>query len=126
MLGALFMDYRCTGEIVPHIIIYGHNAREGELFGSLRKFLDKLYLAEHPIITLKVNDRIVEYEVFSARRTNVNDPAYNLDFSEPESFSEFAERCGAPKDAAQIVTLSTCYSGNDEDERIIVQGVLIR
>ena len=121
-LGALFMDYRCEGEYVPHIIIYGHNARSGDLFGGLRRFLNERYLEEHPTISLKVNDRIVEYEIFSARETDVADIAYDLDFSAPGSFSEFAENCGAPPDTAQIITLSTCVSGYNKDERVIVQG----
>jgi len=123
-IGTLFMDYRCVGEHVPHIIIYGHNLRNGGMFGSLRKFLDELHMAEHPIITLEVNGRIVEYEIFSARRTDINDPAYHLDFSIPGSFRAFIERNGAPPDAVQIITLSTCVGEGNDDERMIVQGVL--
>ena len=125
-LGALFMDYRCEGDYVPHIIIYGHNARSGVLFGGLRKFLNKTYLEEHPIISLRVNDRIVEYEIFSARSTTVDDPAYDLDFNSPGAFQAFAEKNGAPPDAVQILTLSTCVSGNNKDERVILQGFLIQ
>ncbi|MCL2699514.1 MAG: class B sortase [Defluviitaleaceae bacterium] len=120
--GTLFMDYRCVGEYVPHIIIYGHNTRYGDMFSELHKFLDARFLAEHSIITVKVNDRIVEYEIFSARKTDVSDPAYHLDFSAPGSFRAFAERTGAPSDAKQIITLSTCVSGDNADERVVVQG----
>jgi sortase B len=123
-LGTLFMDYRCVGEYVPHIIIYGHNTRQGDMFGGLRRFLDERYRMEHPTITLIINDRIVEYEIFAARRTDINDPAYFIDFSVPGSFRAFAERNGAPLDATQIITLSTCVSEGNDDERIIVQGVL--
>ena len=124
MLGALFLDYRCKGEQIPNIIIYGHNSRQGDMFGGLRNFLDGQYLAAHPFISIKINDRIVEYEIFSARTTDVNDPVYFLDFSESGSFREFLERCGAPTDSEQIITLSTCVSGNNADERVIVQGAL--
>ena len=124
MFGALFMDYRCSGDPLPHIIIYGHNSRQGDMFGGLRDFLIGQYLIDHPTIQLKANDRIVEYEVFSARSTNIYDPAYFLDFSEPDSYPEFLERCGAPNDAVQILTLSTCVSGYNADERVIVQAAL--
>lgn len=123
-LGTLFMDYRCFGERVPNIIIYGHNSRQGDLFGGLRLFLDEQYLLEHPLICLIVNDRFIEYKIFSARMTNVNDPAYKLDFVAPGSFHTFTEKCGAPLGSAQIITLSTCYSGNNDDERVIVQAAL--
>ena len=124
LLGSLFMDYRCVGEYVPHIIIYGHNSQLGDKFGELWMFLDPAHIAAYPVITLRVNDRIVEYEIFSAKITDVDDPAYFLDFRAPGSFRAFAERVGAPEDATQIITLSTCLSGNNEDERIIVQGAL--
>lgn len=122
--GTLFMDYRCAGEYVPHIIIYGHNIKQGDMFGGLRRFLNGQYLLEHPVITLIVNDRMVEYEIFDARKTNIGDLAYFLDFSYPGSFSDFAEKCGAPAGAAQIITLSTCLSEGDPNERVIIQGVL--
>ena len=125
IFGTLFMDYRNVGEYVPHIIIYGHNIRSGEMFGSLHNFLNEEYLAEHSIITLIVNGRLVEYKIFAARKTDINDPAYFLDFSAPGSFSAFLERNGAPPDAAQIITLSTCVSRGDDDERLVVQGALI-
>lgn len=124
VFGALFMDYRCSGDYVPNMIIYGHNSRHRDMFGGLRNFLDDQYLAEHPVITLKVNDRVVEYEIFDARKTDITDPAYYLDFSAADSFPAFAERCGAPPDTTQIITLSTCVSGGNEDGRVIVQGVL--
>jgi len=122
--GALFMDYRCAGSHVPHIIIYGHNVKNGYMFGTLRNFLDKNFTAKNPVISLRVNDRLVEYEVFSARKTNLHDPAYYIDFREPGSFEAFLLRNGAPESARQILTLSTCVSGNDSDERVIVQAAL--
>ena len=122
--GALFMDYRCVGDDVPHIIIYGHNSRHGDMFGGLRHFLDALYLAQHPVIILVVNERVVEYEIFSARKTDITDPAYFLDFSAPGSFRAFAERNGAPPDAAQILTLSTCVSGDNKDEMVVIKAAL--
>jgi len=73
------------------------------MFGGLREFLDEQYLAEHPVIQLMVNDSLSEYEIFSARITDVSGPAY----------------------AEQIITLSTCV-GTDNDSRMVVQGALMR
>lgn len=127
-LGAIFMDYRCVGENAQHVIIYGHEASDMDgnklMFGGLRDFLDEQFLAENPTILFIGNDRISEYEIFSARLTDVNDPAYCLDFSVPNSFQSFVESNGAPADAEQIITLSTCF-GAYNDRRVIVQGVLL-
>jgi len=127
ILGAIFMDYRCAGEDEPHIIIYGHNATDlsgnSYFFNGLSLFLDEKYMSEHPIITFIENDYLYEFKIFSARITDINDPAYQLDFSQTGVFETFLERNGAPPDAVQILTLSTCYVAGGDDGRIVVQGV---
>ena len=46
MLGSIFMDYRCNGEDLPHIIIYGHDADDVNknklMFGGLKDFMTGL------------------------------------------------------------------------------------
>ena len=126
-LGSIFMDYRCTGEYVPHLLIYGHNCYDDDgnwhMFGGLLEFRDEEYLAAHPTILYMENDHVSEFRIFSARETDINDPAYYLDFNTPGLFAAFAERNGAPADAERIITLSTCIGANNE-RRMIVQGVL--
>jgi sortase B len=107
------------------MIIYGHNTSNGEMFGGLRHFLDKDYLAEHPEIVLEVDGIVNTYKIFNARKSNIHDPAYNLSLDEDDAFASFKENCGAPADAVQIITLSTCVSGNDDDERVIIQAAKI-
>jgi len=128
--GTLFMDYRVTGDIlaqnaddsIPHIILFGHNLQQGGMFGNLRKFLSDQFLEENNIITLIIDDQAVDFEIFSARMTDINDPAYFIDFSGSHAFPRFADRVDAPLIATQIITLSTCTSGGSKDARLIVQG----
>jgi len=120
--GAIFMDYRNVEERLPHIIIYGHNAKDGTMFTDLRKFQDPVFLEQNNIITLVVNGSEVEFEIFAARRTNIEDSAYFLNLETTRNFTRFADRIGAPLKATQILTLSTCVSEGDKDERMIVMG----
>jgi len=130
LAGTLFMDYRNVGELfsqsaedaLPHIIIYGHNLQQGGMFGNLRMFLNSQFFEENRRITLTVDDQDIEFEIFSARRSDINDPAYFLNFSEPHYFPRFADKIDAPLSATQIITLSTCASGGGNDARIIIQG----
>lgn len=47
------MDSRCTeGFDAPVAILYGHNAKDGSLFGSLSRYLDAAYRQEHPAIEI--------------------------------------------------------------------------
>ena len=124
--GAIFMDYRCKGNDIPHIIIYGHNASDmsggGYMFNDLFQFLDDQYRAEHPAIRIIKDGLLSEFEIFAVRITDTDDPAYQLDFSAPGSFEAFLEKNGAPPDAPQILTLSTCYLRGGDDGRMIIQG----
>ena len=126
--GGLFMDYRCVGENIPHIIIYGHHAGDmygnRHFFGGLDLFLDDDYRAEHSAVIIIENDYIFEYEIFSARVTDIYDPAYWLNFDEPGSFDAFLDRNSAPEGTSQILTLSTCHETGEDDRRIVVQGAL--
>jgi len=121
-VGSIFMDYRNTEEHIPHIIIYGHNLQQGGMFTDLRKYLNNQFMEENPIVTLIVNGNEVEFEVFAARLTDISDPAYNLDLNTPRMFSRFANRIKAPIAATQIITLSTCTSGGNDDARVVVQA----
>ena len=128
--GTVFMDYRITGDLlsysvseaIPHIIIYGHNLQQGGIFSDLRRLLDDDFLDEHNKITFITHGQTIEFEIFSARLTNIHDPAYFLDFDGPREFPRFADRVDAPLAATQIITLSTCTRGGSDDDRLIVQG----
>ena len=128
--GALFMDFRNVGNLlsssaedsVPHIIIFGHNLQQGGMFSDLRRFLKREFLEENNIITLTVNDEVMEFQIFSARLSDIEDPAYYINFGDSRSFPRFANRIDAPLRANQIITLSTCVRGGSDDARIIVQG----
>jgi len=129
--GAIFMDYRNIGDLLehtmsspslPHIIIYGHNLQQGGMFTDLRKLLNAQFMEENNIITLEIDGETVEFEIFSARRTDINDPAFFLNFRYSHSFPRFANRIGAPLRATQILTLATCVSDARDDARIVVQA----
>ena len=123
-IGSLFMDYRVETDS-PHLIIYGHNLCSGDKFGKLRNYLNERYLSKHPTITFRVDGEIRVYEIFSVRKSDINDPAYHLDFrgSSPETtFAAFLERNNAPADVKQVLTLSTCL--DNEDGRLIIQGFI--
>ena len=129
--GAIFMDYRNVGDLLtyragealPHIILYGHNLQRGGMFTDLRRFISRQFMEENNIITLIINGETVLFEIFSARLTDINDPAYYLTFDASHSFPRFADRVGAPLQATQIITLSTCARRDGGgDARVIVQG----
>jgi sortase B len=126
-LGAIFMDYRCAGDFKGyHSILYGHNVKRGTMFGSLAKFQDAAYLESHREITITLPDGSQEtWRIFAARKSDINDYAYRLKFSGPESFAVFATSLGAPEGVSRLLTLSTCTTGGSNEERMLVHAALV-
>jgi sortase B len=128
--GTLFMDYRNTGDLLStdadesmrNILIYAHNVPQGGMFSELQKLISSQFLEENNIITLIVDDQEVKFKIFSVRVSDINDPAYFLNFSSPHAFNSFIDRIKAPITATQIITLSTCTRGGSNTARLIVQG----
>ena len=121
-LGAIFMDYRCKdGFDAPYAILYGHNAKNGSMFGNLHLYLDSDYLAEHSTLSVFLPDDTERtYQVFAVRKTDVADSAYKLDGMTEKQLASLRKSIGALKDTAHLLALSTCTSGGSDDERILV------
>lgn len=65
--GLPFIDARCS--VKPqsdNIIIFGHNMRDGSMFGTLDAYKDKKYCEEHPVIYFDTPEGRNEYEVMAA------------------------------------------------------------
>lgn len=124
-LGAIFLDYRCAGAFdAPHAIIYGHNANDASMFGSLSDLLE-LDAEKWPDITITMPDgTALIYSIYAIRETDINDPAYRLDFEDNAQLSIFAAEMGAPDKVTRLLTLSTCADNGNKDNRLLVQAAV--
>lgn len=129
MLGAIFLDYRCVGAFeAPHAVVYGHNAKDGSMFGGLAQLLNT---EQYPNITITLpSGQNLTYRIFDVRKTDVTDAAYRWEFENMDDFADFAAKIGAPyrrllpEGTAQILTLSTCTSDGSNDARLLVHAAL--
>ena len=112
-------------------ILYGHNMKNGSMFGQLKKFSEQATFDKNPYFWVFTKNFIFQYRIFSSSVVNkIGDP-YITRFSE-EDFRKYIEKsiasseikCGDVEVTTddRIVTLSTC-TGNDATRRIL-QGVL--
>ncbi len=122
--GAIFLDYRNNQDMSSlHSIIYGHNMKNGSMFGSLNNYVnDAAYIEAHPIIKVHNGSEVLNYRVVSARVGDKWDDAYRVDFAEAGALSAFAQAYGAPPGVTRLLTLSTCTNGPKE-ERVLVHAV---
>ena len=114
-------------------ILYGHNMKNGSMFGQLKKFSEQATLDTNPYFWVFTKDFIYQYRIFSSSVVSkIGDP-YITRFSEAD-FQKFIDKSIASSEVScgdvtvttndRIVTLSTC-TGNDATRRIL-QGVLVQ
>lgn len=132
--GAIFMDFLNKKDYSNYnTIIYGHNMRNGTMFGSLKKILNDVSIAEeNPYFYIFTEDKAYMYEIFAVYITDEDSRTYDLIGSEEEQadYLEYirnsavylSDREVTPQD--KVVTLSTCH-GLHSTNRTVVHGVLI-
>lgn len=135
-LGAIFMDMRNRRDFSDkNTMIYGHNLKVGgEMFSQLNEYADEAFCKEHPYFYIYTPDKKLKtYRVFSAGIVKDTAENYKLSYATDEEFEAYIQLCRdssnyqvdvpVTKDS-RIVSLSTCTNVR-EDERFLVQGVLI-
>ena len=133
--GALFEDYRITnGLAASHVIIYGHNMKNGSMFAGLSKYLTPSFYQTqgNDIFYIYTGNKLLEYKIFTAYISEPISNTYTYNFSNVSSLQDYAQSMKQLSSyntgvdvslATQIVTFSTCTS--DGTQRIIVQGTFI-
>ena len=129
--GVPFLDWRC-GLQGDHLIVYGHNMKNGTMFSSLRNYTDPAFCAEHPIIEFQTANDVSKFTVFAVAAVQKDDAWYSFihaagstDFSEQTSAILQKSLCDTgvtPVHGQQIITLSTCH-GSGKNGRLVVAAV---
>lgn len=137
--GAIFMDFLNRPDFSDfNTIIYGHNMRNGTMFGSLKKLLnDTTQLEENPYFYIFTEDKALMYEICSAYITTESSHTYDLiqTLEEKQDFIDYMKQVSVyfwsnplfdtdVQDDTRLVTLSTCH-GLHSKNRTVIHGVLI-
>ena len=127
--GVPFLDGRCSLESA-NLIIYGHNMKNGTMFGSLKNYTDASYYAEHPTIELETAAGKALYIIFSVMKVQKEDAWYRFLTVDTETDFlhqiRYARECALydtgiiPTYGQQLLTLSTCYGSSGGDGRLLI------
>ncbi len=113
-------------------IVYGHNMKNGSMFGTLDKYQDKELFEQHPEFYLYLPDKILKYRIFSCYAGRTGSEGYRYHFPEAEDFQTFLDTVSSYRDydtgtelsaMDRIVTLSTCVNSR-RNYRYLVHGKL--
>jgi len=133
--GSLFIGEGCAPDSA-HVIVYGHNMRDGSMFGSLSRYAQEDYAAAHPVIRFDTLTRTGEYRVLAAFYSHAYTPGEEgfryyryTDLSQPEAFEDYVRqaRASALYDTGTqaeygdcLLTLSTCSYHRENGTFVVV------
>jgi len=133
--GAIFMDANNSGEFADrNTFIYGHNMKNGSMFGQLRKFKTKDYYEQNPYFYIYTPDgKEVKYQIFAVCIVEDTSRSYTRFYNSDEEYVDYLKYLksiarydtGVEVNAeSKIVSLSTCTNVS-ETQRLLVHGVKI-
>lgn len=134
--GTLFIDYRNTDGIKSqNVIVYGHNMKDGSMFGTLDKFLDEDFYSKdnNRFFYFYLDGKILKYEIYSVHITPSVSNAYTLLFNNNDEFTSYINSMNSLSafstnvpfnENSQSITLSTCTDDNP-DTRVVVHALKV-
>ena len=147
--GSIFLDYRCSRNLSDyHTVIYGHNMKNGMMFGGLDAYQKADYLAAHPYVYIIMADGSWnKYRIFAYAQVSVESAVYDLPCDTKQKIkalrAQLAQSSGyaageadaadaadgvlqgaAQSSGAKLLTLSTCTNDSRDDVRFAVHCVL--
>ncbi len=133
IVGAIFIDPANNSDFSNYnTVIYGHNMRNGSMFGTLSSFASQSYWSAHKNIYITTDAGARCYQIFAAYEVSTSGKTYQISFSSPQDRLDFVDFClkqsvidtgVTPGAEDHIVTLSTC-TGRGHATRWVVQAVL--
>ena len=133
--GSIFVEAKNSGDFQdPNTIVYGHNMKDGSMFGRLSRLTSEDKYKDDPYIWILTPDQNYQYEMFSLHVTAVDSSVYTLFTGTDHRFITWALDMQSQSKAeltkqkfsldSKVITLSTCTG--DSSTRYVVQGVRIK
>ncbi len=134
--GWIFGDYHNRFDGTDdHLVIYGHDTKDGSMFGTLKNVLNKDWY-ENPDnyqVTLVTEKGNYKYQVFSTYSIEPEDYYINTEFFSVKEFSDFVKTIKSRSiynygtevnENDKILTLSSCIG--DGSKRVVLHAKLIK
>lgn len=136
--GAIFTEnYNTKTFEDPNTVIYGHDMKNGSMFQSIHKYMDRSFFDNNRDIVIYMPDQILHYKIFAAYLTDNKHLLMNYNFWSKDEYQQYLNSIFSMRDMNafidtstevttedKIITLSTCYAGIS-NQRYLVQAVLV-
>ena len=132
--GSLFVNYTSGRDFSdPHTLIYGHNMKDGSMFGTLRTLLDNKLYEQDPYFWILTPKGDYRYKMFAMYTCLDTSDTYTVFSGHGEIVADYIKAMKAKSlvdlgeisydTESKVVTLSTCVQA-EGSERFVVQGIL--
>ena len=132
--GTIFAEYLNAPDFSdPNTILYGHNMKDGSMFGRLKNLTEKDLVKNDDTFWILTPEKSYHYRMFALGDMDVGSDAYLLFQDRNEEFTDWCtamyDRSAAELEKpdfdlnSRVVTLSTCT--DDVTQRYVVQGALV-
>lgn len=135
--GCIYSNSCNTKDFLDYVtVLYGHNMKNGSMFGSLHKFEKETFFADNTKIEVYTKDRYLEYEIIAVCEfSDVYIPAvYGTtdnemrdafladvkELAEGSSISHLRESFDVTGEDDRYLVLSTCINGQREKRYLLV------
>jgi sortase B len=135
LAGTLFIDYRNNPDFSDFVtIVYGHNMKNGTMFGTLDNYKNQEYYNEHPLMYLATPNQSYTLELIAGYVTDADSDAYIIpqtsderdeflkDVIKRSTFDSGISIDDVARDD-RLVMLSTC-SYEYENARFVAVGII--
>ena len=133
--GSIFMDANNAADFThKNTFIYGHNMKNGSMFGQLRKYKSFDFYKENPYFYIYTPDgKEVKYQVYAVCIVEDTSESYNKFYENDDAYLKYLQYIkniarydtGVKVTAqTQLVSLSTCTNVT-ETQRLLVHGVKV-
>lgn len=119
-------------------VIYGHNMKNGSMFKPLLRYEDEDFFNDNREVIIYMPDQIRHYEIFAAYTYDNRHLLFSVNYEDEDSYKEYLEEILSNRDygalidrdeeldtTSKILTLSTCVNSGADNERFLVQAVLV-
>ena len=124
--GSIFMDYRNNPNVLDgNTIIYGHNMKDGSMFGNLQAYKSQEYYDTHKEAYYFTPDKIYVLELVFGYTTSSDDKLYTLEKIDETIINEMKEKTDFKSGVEvsgldKFLTLSTCAYETDNARYVVV------
>lgn len=133
--GTIFMDYRSHENAEDlNTVIYGHNMKDGSMFGNLSKYKNKDFFVENQYVEYDYPGATTKWQIFSVCVYKSEDDFFKVTFNNQKEYEIFIADCKKRsiydtdiliEENDRILTLMTCTYETD-DARLAVYAKLVK